>query len=250
MKKKKLLAVGIVSICLFAAGCGSNAVSEEKDAEDTPTVQETETEEQETENEPQETADAETETAEAVDNVDEAENYDDYEELVSVPVDGRDGTKENPYQVGDTIYFPKVLVAWEQDSEEDVYSSLTIVIEETTPEYVKISYNFGVDSWEKLNIDNWYSNYVDVHNMLTPFRFDSEFNQVGTPLEASSTLGEEEYVIFYKDDPTEFTLYYQDFDQMGCIEGTDYLMLIFNQYSDALMEEGEAGFNCTVIKVS
>ena len=46
--KKQLIAVGILSVCLFASGCGSNAVNEETKTEDTVIVQETETQEVET----------------------------------------------------------------------------------------------------------------------------------------------------------------------------------------------------------
>lgn len=41
--KKQLIAVGILSVCLFASGCGSNAVNEKTKTEDTVIVQETET---------------------------------------------------------------------------------------------------------------------------------------------------------------------------------------------------------------
>lgn len=46
--KKQLIAVGILSVCLFASGCGSNAVNEETKTEDTVIVQETEMQETET----------------------------------------------------------------------------------------------------------------------------------------------------------------------------------------------------------
>lgn len=49
--KKQLIAVGILSVCLFASGCGSNAVNEETKTEDTVIVQETETQEVETQEE-------------------------------------------------------------------------------------------------------------------------------------------------------------------------------------------------------
>jgi hypothetical protein len=43
MKGKQLLVAGVLSICLFATGCGSNTASEEKETEDTVIVQESET---------------------------------------------------------------------------------------------------------------------------------------------------------------------------------------------------------------
>lgn len=73
----------------MTGGCGKNTTITGQNAEDTVTVQETETKKT-------------TETAE------ETENYENYEELVSVPVDGRDGSQEKPYQVGDEIYFPSL----------------------------------------------------------------------------------------------------------------------------------------------
>lgn len=46
MKRKQLLAVGILSICLFASGCGSNTTGTEQGTEDIAVVQETETQEE------------------------------------------------------------------------------------------------------------------------------------------------------------------------------------------------------------
>lgn len=48
MKRKQLTAVGILSICLFASGCGSNTASTEQGTENTVIVQETEMQETET----------------------------------------------------------------------------------------------------------------------------------------------------------------------------------------------------------
>lgn len=75
MKRKQLIAVGILSICLFASGCGSNTTGTEQGAEDTVIVQETEMQETETqeaetqETEVQETETQEVETQETADNV-------------------------------------------------------------------------------------------------------------------------------------------------------------------------------------
>ena len=40
MKRKQLIAVGILCICLFASACGSNTTGTEQGAEDTTVVQE------------------------------------------------------------------------------------------------------------------------------------------------------------------------------------------------------------------
>ena len=132
MKRKVLVTMLCLAISVSAIACGTENTTEQLEA--TATEQTVETEEVETETQEVETQ--ETETQETADNVEETENY---EELVSVPVDGRDGSKENPYQVGDTIYFPKVVVGWDNDYETAIFSPLTVVVEEATSEYVKIS---------------------------------------------------------------------------------------------------------------
>ncbi len=245
MKGNQLIAVGILSICLFAVGCGSKTASTEQGAEDTLIVQETETQETET----KEVETRETKSQETADNVEEIENYDNYEEIVFVSVDGRDGSKENPYQVGDTIYFPKVVVAWTQDYESAIFSPLTIVVEEATSEYVKISYKFGVDNWDDLDRGNWYKPWIEMTTLLTPFREDSEFNQVGTQLEAYNSLNNQSDIVIQEADKTEGILYYQDFDGVGCTEDTAYLMLVYSKFSIPT-EECYPYFNCTFIEVS
>lgn len=177
-------------------------------------------------------------------------NYDDYEELVSVPVDGRDGSKENPYQVGDKIYFPKVAVAYNSDSMEACFSPLMIVVEEVTSEYVKISYKFGIDSWEVLDWENWSAStsMLDISSLLIPFREDSGFNQVGIQLDSVNILNDMSDIFIEEVDKTEVALYYQDFDGVGCTDDTAYLMLVYSKFSIPI-EECYPYFNCTFIEV-
>lgn len=241
MKRKVLVTMLCLAISVSAIACGTENTTEQLEA--TATEQTAETEEVETETQEVETQ--ETETQETADNVEETENY---EELVSVPVDGRDGSKENPYQVGDTIYFPKVVVGWDNDYETAIFSPLTVVVEEATSEYVKISYKFGVDSWEDLDWENWYDRWIEMTALLTPFREDSEFNQVGSQLDAYNSLNNQSDIVIQEANKTETTLYYQDFDGVGCTEDTAYLMLVYSKFSIP-MEECTPGFNCTFVEV-
>lgn len=241
MKRKVLVTMLCLAISVSAIACGTENTTEQLEA--TATEQTAETEEVETETQEVETQ--ETETQETADNVEETENY---EELVSVPVDGRDGSKENPYQVGDTIYFPKVVVGWDNDYETAIFSPLTVVVEEATSEYVKISYKFGVDSWEDLDWENWYDRWIEMTTLLTPFREDSEFNQVGSQLDAYNSLNNQSDIVIQEANKTETTLYYQDFDGVGCTEDTAYLMLVYSKFSIP-MEECTPGFNCTFVEV-
>lgn len=241
MKRKVLVTMLCLAISVSAIACGTENTTEQLEA--TATEQTAETEEVETETQEVETQ--ETETQETADNVEETENY---EELVSVPVDGRDGSKENPYQVGDTIYFPKVVVGWDNDYETAIFSPLTVVVEEATSEYVKISYKFGVDSWEDLDWENWYDRWIEMTTLLTPFREDSEFNQVGSQLDAYNSLNNQSDIVIQEANKTETTLYYQDFDGVGCTEDTAYLMLVYSKFSIP-MGECTPGFNCTFVEV-
>lgn len=244
MKREVLVTMLCLAISVSAIACGTENTTEQQEV--IATEQITETEEVETET--QEVAIQETETQETADNVEETENYDNYEELVSVPVDGRDGSKENPYQVGDTIYFPKVVVGWDNDYENAIFSPFTVVVEEATSEYVKVSYKFGVDSWEDLDWENWYDQCIEMATLLTPFREDSELNQVGTQLGAYNSLNNQSDIVIQEANKTETTLYYQDFDGVGCTEDTAYLMLVYSIFSIP-MEECVPYFNCTFIEV-
>lgn len=241
MKRKVLVTMLCLAISVSAIACGTENTTEQLEATATEQTMEI----QEVETETQEVAIQETETQETADNVEETENY---EELVSVPVDGRDGSKENPYQVGDTIYFPKVVVGWDNDYETAIFSPLTVVVEEATSEYVKISYKFGVDSWEDLDWENWYDRWIEMTTLLTPFREDSEFNQVGSQLDAYNSLNNQSDIVIQEANKTETTLYYQDFDGVGCTEDTAYLMLVYSKFSIP-MEECTPGFNCTFVEV-
>lgn len=144
MKRKVLVTMLCLAISVSAIACGTENTAEQQEVIATEQTMET----QEVETETQEVETQETATQETADNVEEKENYDDYEELESVPVDGRDGSKENPYQVGDEINFPQVCVFNNTELGGVVYSSLTVSVEEATSEYVKIAFEFGADFME------------------------------------------------------------------------------------------------------
>lgn len=241
MKRKVLVTMLCLAISVSAIACGTENTTEQQGV--IATEQTAETEEAETETQ-------EVETQETADNVEETENYDDYEELVSVPVDGRDGSKENPYQVGDTIYFPKVVIEYNNDRLEMMFSSLTIVVEEATSEYVKISYEFGIDSWEELDWVNWATStrMVDMNSFIMPFREDREINQVGAQLDVCYSMNDMSDIFIEEADKTEVTLYYQDYDGRACTEDTAYLMLVYKKFSIPY-EECYTYFNCTFIEV-
>lgn len=151
MKRKQLVAVGILSICLFASGCGSNTASTEQGTENTVIVQETEMQETETQEvETQEVEVQEMETQETADNVISDENNESDittdGERISVPCDGRDGTADAPYKIGDTIVFPNYRIGY-TDENEEVSSNVTLVVQEATSDYIKVSVDYGIDSW-------------------------------------------------------------------------------------------------------
>ena len=229
MKRKQLIAVGILSICLFASGCGSNTASTEQGIENTVVVQETETQETET----QEAKSPEVATQETADNVEETENYDNYEELVAVPVDGRDGSKENPYQVGDKIYLPKILVAYE--SGEDIYSSITVSIEEVTSEYVKIAFEFGTDFLSYQSFSSWYG----IGDIVKAHCCNENFEIIGNTFNALNQLNDLDDMMNYDWSESEKVLYYQDYEAFkGCTEDTVYIQLTY-KVNPYLYEESE-----------
>ena len=246
MKKKQLVAAGILSICLLACGCGSNTTITGQDAEDTVIVQETET--QETgEAEIQEAKTQESETQETTETVEETENYENYEELVSVPVDGRDGSQEKPYQVGDEIYFPKVYVGGAYENEK--YSSLSVVIEEVTADYIKISFKFGNHFWDIWYDDFLFTSWYDMDAIIMPFRFNKEFEQIGAPCSIMNQLNKEEDLVNFTGNEKEAVWYWQDSDGKGCIDGTEYIMLMYTR-TRITYEEAEPYFNCTFVKIA
>lgn len=229
MKRKQLIAVGILSICLFASGCGSNTASTEQGIENTVVVQETETQETET----QEAKSPEVATQETADNVEETENYDNYEELVAVPVGGRDGSKENPYQVGDKIYLPKILVAHE--SGEDIYSSITVSIEEVTSEYVKIAFEFGTDFLSYQSFSSWYG----IGDIVKAHCCNENFEVIGNTFNALNQLNDSDDMMNYDWTASEKVLYYQDYEAFkGCTEDTAYIQLTY-KVNPYLYEESE-----------
>lgn len=243
MKRKQLVAVGILSICLLACGCGSgsNTTITGQDAEGTVIVQESETQEA------GEVELQETETQKTTETVEETENYENYEELVSVPVDGRDGSQEKPYEVGDEIYFPKVYVGDENGNAQ--YSSISVVIEEATADYIKISYKFGDHFWDALYDNALVGSWYDMDATIMPFRFNKEFEQIGTQCSVMNQLNKEEDLMNFTGDEKEAVWYWQDFDGKGCIDGTEYIMLMYTR-TRIPYEEAEPYFNCTFVKIA
>lgn len=190
----------------------------------------------------------ESEESDSVDNVENAGNDGEYAELVSVPVDGRDGSKESPYRIGDTIYFPKVVIEYERGNGRPIYSSLTVVVEEATSEYVKMSYKFGVNDWEEVDVDYWSNSEISMDSLVMVFREDSTGNQVGEPLWPGA-LNDAGDTLIGKGDSPEFSLYYQDVDGKGCTKDTAYLMLLYTN-SNIPEEDIYPGFNCTLVEIT
>ena len=116
MKRKQLIVVGILSICLFASGCGSNTTSTEQGTENTVIVQETEMQETETQQvETQEVATQETESQEV-----EAETQETEE---SVQITGE------IYQLGETVEIREVYMGYNRENPK-VAGDADLVIEE------------------------------------------------------------------------------------------------------------------------
>lgn len=228
MKRKQLVAVGILSICLLACGCGNNTTIT---GQDTVIVQESETQEtreaepQETEPQEAETQEAETqetETQETTETVEETENYENYEELVSIPVDGRDGSQEKPYQVGDEINFPQVCVFNNTELGGVVYSSLTVSVEEATSEYVKIAFEFGADFTEYYPYVTWRG----LAGIIQTQCCDESFEATGNVYNALNELNDQDEMMNLDLNTTEMVLYYQDSEQFkGCTDDTTYIKL-------------------------
>lgn len=229
MKRRVLVTMLCLAISVSAIACGTENTTEQ--LEETATEQTTETQKVETETQEVETQ--ETETQETADNIEETENYDDYEELVSVPVDGRDGSKENPYQVGDKIYLPKILVAHE--SGEDIYSSITISIEEVTYEYVKIAFEFGTDFLSYQSFSSWYG----IGDIIKAHCCNENFEIIGNTFNALNQLNDSDDMMNYDWSESEKVLYYQDYEAFkGCTEDTAYIQLTY-KVNPYLYEESE-----------
>ncbi|MGN0431862.1 MAG: hypothetical protein ACI4EQ_05840 [Lachnospiraceae bacterium] len=225
MKRKVLVTMLCLAISVSAIACGTENTTEQLEA--TATEQTMETQELETQ---------ETETQETADNVVEIENYenyDNYEELVSVPVDGRDGSQESPYQVGDKIYLPKILVAHE--SGEDIYSSITISIEEVTSEYVKIAFEFGTDFLSYQSFSSWYG----IGDIIKAHCCNENFEIIGNTFNALNQLNDSDDMMNYDWSESEKVLYYQDYETFkGCTEDTVYIQLTY-KVNPYLYEESE-----------
>ena len=67
-------------------------------------------------------------------------------ERISVACDGRDGTADAPYRIGDEIVFPNYRIGY-TDENKEVLSDVTLVVQEATSDYIKVSVNYGIDSW-------------------------------------------------------------------------------------------------------
>lgn len=226
MKRKVLVTMLCLAISVSAIACGTENTTEQLEA--TATEQTIETQEVETEMQ-----EVETQQTETADNVEETENYDNYEELVSVPVDGRDGSKENPYQVGDKIYLPKILVAHE--SGEDIYSSITVSIEEVTSEYVKIAFEFGTDFLSYQSFSSWYG----IGDIVKAHCCNENFEIIGNTFNALNQLNDSDDMMNYDWTASEKVLYYQDYEAFkGCTEDTAYIQLTY-KVNPYLYEEPE-----------
>ena len=116
MRRKQLVAVGILSICLFASGCGSNTVSTEQGTENTVIVQETEM--QETEIKEVETQEVETQETESQDVETQTPET---EEIVQI-------TGEI-YQLRDTVEIRQAYMGYNMESPR-VPGDADLVIEE------------------------------------------------------------------------------------------------------------------------
>lgn len=240
MKRKVLVTILSLAISVSIVACGKENTTEQQEVIATEQTTETETVEEQSKQEAdtQQVETQETEIEETADNAEDAINYDDYEELVSVPVDGRDGSQENPYQVGDKICLPKVCIA---RSGEEIYSSITLSIDEVTSEYVKISYEFGTDFWNQMSLSGWY----DVENIILPRLCNNEFeiigdyegkyaafgntyNITGNYLTLYNELNNEENMQNSSTNTRNVVLYYQNYkDFKGSTEDTAYIQVSY-----------------------
>lgn len=218
MKRKVLVTMLCLAISVSAIACGTENTAEQQEVIATEQTMET----QEVETETQEVETQETATQETADNVEEKENYDDYEELESVPVDGRDGSKENPYQVGDEINFPQVCVFNNTELGGVVYSSLTVSVEEATSEYVKIAFEFGADFMEYYPYVTWRG----LAGIIQTQCCDESFEATGNVYNALNELNDQDEMMNLDFNTTEMVLYYQDSEQFkGCTDDTTYIKL-------------------------
>lgn len=240
MKRKVLVTILSLVISVSTVACGKENTTEQQEVIATEQITETETvgEQAEQEMEPQELETQETEIEETADNAEDSINFDDYEELVSVSVDGRDGSKENPYQVGDKIYLPKILVAHE--SGENIYSSITMSIEEVTSEYVKIAFEFGTDFLSYQSFSSWYG----IGDIVKAHCCNENFEIVGNTFNALNQLNDSDDMMNYGWSETEKVLYYQDYEAFkGCTEETAYIQLTY-KVNPYLYEEAEEALQC------
>ena len=236
MKRKVLVTMLCLAISVSTVACGKENTTEQQEVIATEQTAETEEvieEPTEQEKEMQEIETQETEVEETADNAEVSINYDDYEELVSVPVDGRDGSKENPYQVGDKIYLPQILVAHE--SGEDIYSSITVSIEEVTSEYVKIAFEFGTDFLSYQSFSSWYG----IGDIVKAHCCNENFEIIGNTFNALNQLNDLDDMMNYDWSESEKVLYYQDYEAFkGCTEDTVYIQLTY-KVNPYLYEESE-----------
>ena len=130
MRRKQLVAVGILSICLFASGCGSNTVSTEQGTENTVIVQETEM--QETEIKEVETQEVETQETESQDVETQTPET---EEIVQI-------TGEI-YQLRDTVEIRQAYMGYNMESPR-VPGDADLVIEEMSDNIIRGNVSINV----------------------------------------------------------------------------------------------------------
>lgn len=99
---------------------------------------------------------------------------------------------------------------------------------------------------EKLSL---FTSWHDMDTTMIPFRFNKEFEQIGTQCNIMNQINKEEDLKNFTGDEKEAVWYWQDFDGKGCIDGTEYIMLMYTRTSIPY-EEAEPYFNCTFVKVT
>ena len=136
----------------------------------------------------------------------------------------------------------------EYDNEK--YSSLSVVIEEATADYIKISYKFGDHFWDIWYDEFWFNSWNDMDRTILPFRFNKEFEQIGAPCSIINQLNKEEDLMNFTGDEKESVWYWQDSDGKGCIDGTEYIMLMYARTTTMTYEEEKPYFGCTFVKIA
>lgn len=89
-----------------------------------------------------------------------------------MPCDGRDGTADAPYKIGDTIVFPNYRIGY-TDEQELISSNVTLVVQEATSDYIKVSVDYGIESWAGIRAYD---------RMPSTYFFLRGFSKIGEPL--------------------------------------------------------------------